>query len=43
MQFSAEFEAKIAALTPDKIKAVMVKYLDPTALSVVYAGDFAKK
>jgi zinc protease len=43
MQFSADFEAKIKALSPAQIKAVMVKYIDPAQLSVVYAGDFNKK
>ncbi|WP_082752731.1 M16 family metallopeptidase [Janthinobacterium sp. B9-8] len=43
MQFSADFETKLKALSPAQIKAVMVKYIDPAKLSVVYAGDFNKK
>ena len=43
MQFSADFEAKLNALTAAQIKAVMVKYIDPAQLAAVYAGDFAKK
>ncbi|MEJ2794499.1 pitrilysin family protein [Iodobacter sp. LRB] len=43
MQFSADFEARLKALSPEQIKAVVVKYIDPARLSVVYAGDFDKK
>ncbi|AZN35080.1 M16 family metallopeptidase [Iodobacter ciconiae] len=43
MQFSADFEARLKALSPEQIKAVMVKYIDPAQLSVVYAGNFDKK
>jgi zinc protease len=43
MQFSADFETKLKALSSEQIKAVVVKYINPAQLSVVYAGDFNKK
>ena len=43
MQFQAELEQKILALTPHDVDAALRKHLDPKRLSVVTAGDFAKK
>ncbi len=43
MQFQADLEEKIKALTPEAVDAALRKYLDPKRLSVVTAGDFAKK
>jgi zinc protease len=43
MQFQADLEAKIKALTPEAVDAALRKYVDPKRLSVVTAGDFAKK
>ena len=35
-----EFEAKIAALTPEQVNAAFRRHIDPARLSVVKAGDF---
>ena len=35
-----DFEARIAALTPEQVLAALRKHLDPNRLSVVVAGDF---
>jgi zinc protease len=40
MQWQADFEAKIAALTPDQISAAMKRHIDPAKLVMVGAGDF---
>jgi zinc protease len=40
MQWQADFEAKIAALTPDQISAAMKRHIDPRKLVTVGAGDF---
>ncbi|MHB8668096.1 MAG: M16 family metallopeptidase [Burkholderiales bacterium] len=40
--WDADFEAKIAALTPSQVEAALNKYLDPRKLSIVEAGDFAR-
>ena len=42
MAFDAELEAKVQALTPDQIRAVMDKYILLDSLSFVRAGDFKK-
>jgi zinc protease len=36
------FEKKITALTPDDIVAAMRRHLDPSKITIVKAGDFAK-
>ncbi len=41
-QWEADIEAKVAALTPAQIKAVMAKYIEYGSFTVVKAGDFAK-
>jgi zinc protease len=41
MAWDAEFERKIAALTPEQIAAAMRRYIDPSKISIVKAGDFA--
>jgi zinc protease len=33
-------EAKIQALTPEQINAAFRKHIDPSAVSIVKAGDF---
>ena len=38
--WDADFDAKIAALTPSQIQDALKKYLDPRKLSIVEAGDF---
>ena len=43
MQFTAELDAKYAALTVDQVNAAIRTYFKPDALSVSLAGDFAGK
>jgi len=38
-----DLEKKIAALTGEQINAALRKYVDPAKLSIIKAGDFAKK
>ena len=40
LAWEADFDKKIAALTPQQIQSALAKYLDPTKLSIVKAGDF---
>ena len=40
MQFQADLESKIKALTVEEVNAALRKYVDPKQLSVVTAGDF---
>ena len=42
-QWSAEFERKIAALTPRAVLEAMDRHIDPSRLSFVKAGDFIAK
>ena len=42
MQWDADFEKKIEALTPEQIKAALNKYIDYNKLVIVKAGDFEK-
>jgi zinc protease len=42
MQWDANFEAKVSALTTDQVNAAIRKYIDPAKISVVQAGDLAK-
>jgi zinc protease len=39
-QWSKEFEAKIKALRPAEVNAAFRKYVDPSKLTTVKAGDF---
>jgi zinc protease len=41
MAFDADFDKKLEALTPEKVNAVMKKYIDPSKIVLVKAGDFA--
>ncbi len=43
MQFQAELDRKIAALSPESVNAAIGKNIDPKQLSIVTAGDFEKK
>jgi zinc protease len=43
MAFDAEVDSKARALTVEQVNAAFRKYLDPAQVSVVKAGDFAKK
>jgi zinc protease len=40
--WDTEFEARIAALTPQQINAALKRHIDPARLSVVVAGDLKK-
>ena len=40
--WDADFDAKIAALTPAQIQSALKRYLDPHKLSIVKAGDFTR-
>ena len=42
MQFSADIDARLQALTVDEVNAAIRKHLKPESLSVYMAGDFAK-
>jgi len=43
LQWDAEFEKKVAALTPEQVSAAFRKYVSLEKLSTFKAGDFAKK
>jgi len=40
--WSAELEAKITALKPEDVVAAFRKYIDPTKITIIEAGDFVK-
>jgi zinc protease len=40
--WDADLEKRIAALTPDEIVAALRRHIDPSKLTIVKAGDFAK-
>ena len=42
MQWDAQFEEKLAAVTAPQIRAAFRKHLDPAKFTVIKAGDFAK-
>ncbi|MCW3097492.1 MAG: pseudouridine synthase [Chthonomonadaceae bacterium] len=41
LQYDAELERYIQALTPEEIVTTMRKYIDPAKVTVMKAGDFA--
>jgi zinc protease len=43
LAFDAAFEKKIASLTAAEVSGTLRRYLDPAKISVVKAGDFARK
>ena len=43
LQFDADLDAKIQALTPEQIIAAMRRHFDPAKITIVKAGDFAKR
>ncbi|MEP6569063.1 MAG: pitrilysin family protein [Acidobacteriota bacterium] len=43
LAFDADLDAKLKALTPEQIVAAMRRYIDPTKITIIKAGDFAKK
>jgi zinc protease len=40
LQWDADFEAKIKALTPGQVNVAMRSWIDPSKLTIVKAGDF---
>ncbi len=42
LQFDADLEAKLKALTPEQINAAMRKHIDPAKITIIKSGDFAK-
>ncbi|WP_020597930.1 insulinase family protein [Spirosoma panaciterrae] len=42
MAWDADFEKKLEALTPEQVNAAMKKHIDPSKISIIKAGDFAK-
>ncbi|GAB4035269.1 M16 family metallopeptidase [Spirosoma jeollabukense] len=42
LNWDAEFEKKIESLTPEQVNAAMKKHIDPSKISIIKAGDFAK-
>jgi zinc protease len=42
LQFDADLDAKLKALTPEQIVAAMRRHIDPTKITIIKAGDFAK-
>ena len=43
MAYDTKFEAAITALTPDQVNAAVKKYLDPSKITIIRAGDFKNK
>lgn len=42
MAWDADLEKKLEALTPEQVNAAMKKHIDPSKISIIKAGDFAK-
>jgi zinc protease len=42
LAWDKQFEAHVASLTPEAVTAAARKYIDPTRITIVKAGDFAK-
>ncbi len=42
LTFDQALEARVAALTPDQVNAAIRKFIDPSRITIVKAGDFAK-
>lgn len=42
LQFDADLDAKLRALTPDQIVAAMRRHIDPSKITIIKAGDFSK-
>ena len=40
LEFTAQLEEKIRALTPEQVNAALRRHIDPDRLFVVHAGDF---
>ena len=43
LAWDAELEKRVAALTPAEIVAAMRRHIDPSKITIIKAGDFAKK
>jgi zinc protease len=43
LQFDADFEKKIEAITVEQVNGAMKKFIDPKKITIVKAGDFDKK
>jgi zinc protease len=42
LAWDAELERKILALTPEQVAAALRRHIDPSKLTIIKAGDFAK-
>jgi zinc protease len=42
LQWDADLDAKLKALTPEQITAAMRRHIDPAKITIIKAGDFAK-
>jgi zinc protease len=42
LAWDAELEKRISALTPEEINAAMRRFIDPSKITIIKAGDFAK-
>ncbi|MDQ5843743.1 MAG: insulinase family protein [Acidobacteriota bacterium] len=42
LKWDADLDAKLRALTPEQINNAMRKYIDPTKITIIKSGDFAK-
>ncbi|MBD2705717.1 insulinase family protein [Spirosoma sp. BT702] len=42
LNWDADFEKKLESLTPEQVNAAMKKHIDPSKISIIKAGDFAK-
>ena len=40
LQFDADLDAKLKALTPEQIAAAMRRHIDPSKITIIKAGDF---
>ena len=43
LQFDADFEKQVEAITVEQVNAAMKKFIDPKKITIVKAGDFDKK
>ena len=42
MNWDADFEKKMESLTPEQVNAALKRHIDPSKISIIKAGDFAK-
>ncbi|HYJ84686.1 MAG TPA: pitrilysin family protein, partial [Pyrinomonadaceae bacterium] len=42
LKWDADIDAKLRALTPEQINAAMKRHIDPTKVTIIKSGDFAK-